>query len=228
MNGPLWEPELKSSSIFLSYNLLKCRPMENGQRPRLAEIPNVSIHVSENPHTLPLVRKTLGFIGKTSRMIGEDFVASYSTNRAQAIGNPHPSSLDFLIKRNLHLPQFGVFDALTAGVFLNAAGLDHQIEPDNLLLVFQFPQLTARWNRRKYEEEKPENSVINWGKFSYPFKRVVWNNVKLYSEKSQELTFDRINGEGEHDSSLYHYVWEVALPEEKKEYLRRSGFNPSK
>jgi hypothetical protein len=197
--------------------------MENGSRPYLAEIPNVSVHVSENPHTLPLARKTLGFIGKTSRMIGEDFVASYSANRAQAIGNPNPPSLDFLIKRNLHLPQFGLLDAPAAGSFLEAVGFDYEIEPENLLLVFQFPQLTTRWSRRKYEENKPDNSVIDWGKFSFPFKKVVWNNIKLYSELSQELVFNRINEEGKHDSRLYHYVWEVSLPEAKKEYLRRSG-----
>lgn len=177
---------------------------------------NVSIFLGENVSTatVHLLRRTLEVVSTASRVMGDEFTLQYSQDRKRAINNSDPSSLHFLKRHGLHLPQFAVFDQQTsAGFFALTPFPEESIEPGNLLLVFQHSPLIARQNGRIYEEAKQNCSSVDWKEFDSPIKKLIRKKLKHAQHKDGLLTIRKINDYGEHDSNLFHYVWEIGIPD---------------
>lgn len=214
------------------------------------------IHGHKRQSLNPLISKTLGFIDKTSRQMGEDFNSRFTEYQMLVRTRPESSILDFLKRKNLNLPQFALFDAIYAREFLDEAGFKNEyIGKDSLLMVFQFPKpIAAFWfkensrtnkknrinphigyavkklldekipspNDQRFlsilSKDKSDSGLrpVEWGRFMRPLTKLFWTNIKLYSVKSTQLEFNRINGEGDHDADMYHYMFEVKFPNKKK------------
>lgn len=193
----------------------------------LGEFPNTTIFVEEvNIRPLEsLLLKTFSFIEDATSKFDSDFVRLYQEVRAKRGIMDTSGSLNFLIRRQLHLPLFYIFDSKNASEFLEKADFgDTEVNDDKLLLIFRFPDLISQWNKFKYEkdesdeeENKYKKLTPEWGKMIRPLKKGIRKTIKQHSNNLQQLTFDRLNCIGEHKSNMYHYIWEVSLYEKKPE-----------
>ena len=51
---------------------------------------------------------------------------------------------------------------------------------------------------------------IEWGRYIPPLRRILWRHIE--QEQEELLEFRKINGSGDHEPTMYHYMWEVSLP----------------
>lgn len=190
-------------------------------------VPNTEPFISEANYdnVFPLLNKAMLFAQTTSKAMGQDFISHYRNYQQEVKNNPDPKSLKLLVRNNLHLPRFSIFDKDYAQALLADTPFeeDEGIQDDSLVMIFRFPKLISRWNRLAYETDfSRKKSVIQWDRFIHPLKKELWRSVKTFSEKNEELEFDRINGIGDHEADVYHYMWEVKLPEKNKPSLHVS------
>jgi len=119
-------------------------------------------------------------------------------------------------EKGYDLPRFIIKDGEAAQQFIEEMGESKWWEPrDNaVLLVYNLPALLSRfWNRGATNPESPQpikvgDGEVEWGHFYREVTPVIWENVG-FEESEGGLTFDRINGAGQHDPLKYYYVWEV-------------------
>lgn len=126
--------------------------------PPFQEVPNTSRFVADqNLNRLqPLINKTIGFVGKTSQQIGKNFslnFAEYQKFSRKKINSP---ILPYILRHNLHLPQFSIYDNDNGTAFLNRRknpkpleGLHGDLDPNSLLLVFRHPRPLEQFWRKK-------------------------------------------------------------------------------
>lgn len=188
-----------------------------------------NIGVFLNPELLPpdqkgLLSKTLGFAIEASRLLGDEFYQRFKHSRIKGTGLSNPPSAQFLEANGLHLPQFDIFDSQSSRAFLEKTPFpEHQVQDENLLLVFILPRPIALANHLKYEQDYGRKSKYDWDYFSKPVRRILWQHLEKTEFEKQSLRFEKVNEVGEHDSSLFHYVWEVSLPTDS--YLLKASRN---
>lgn len=199
---------------FIDYSLdFSCGYEEAEKMTRFLPTTSTYVHNQNLPMVRDLLQSTIGYVAKTSNMMGREFLEAYSHDRMRKIGNPKPGSLDLLQRNNLHLPQFGIFDVTSASDFLAQADMEYEIDPQNLLLVFNFPPTIDRCYDNTFQGPDGANTaVVDWFLIGNRLKQMVWENKKLYSESAGKLSFSKLNAKGEHIPGLYHYIWEVSEP----------------
>lgn len=83
------------------------------------------------------------------------------------------------------------------------------------------PELQERISRVLGKRE-PYSTVeqIEWGMFLPALRHILWEHVEQY-KGAGKLDFRKINGLGEHQPTLYHYMWEVSIPQDQPQGRKR-------
>ncbi len=175
-----------------------------------------------------LLSRTIDFVNESSRNLANDFALNYKKSRVEATGLSNPLSAGFLTRSGMHFPQFSIIDHTVAPEFFAQTPFPEvSIDDGNLLLAFLMPKPIAREFRQKYEQEEGRSKPAYWEKFAMPIKRSVRKQVRTIEDKKQTLIFKKINDKGVHNSTLFHYLWEVSLPEHSFYYNGGIGPTPT-
>jgi len=186
--------------------------------PITPEVPNTSIFVSPERmnYITPLVRKTLGLAGKTSKIIGKNYMEGFVDFQTNFRNQPTSIVPSILQRNSLHLPSFELHDRSSAKDVLSQAGYeDESISQDGILLLFKLPHLSSIvWRNidmETYNSTRKKVGKTIWARLGYDAKMAYVGTYELY-EKSNNLSFRRINEYGHHDPEVFYYLHEVTDP----------------
>lgn len=213
-HGHQWEQKLRYfDAVVLKFQLMERKGWpHNPDRPFENYLSNVSVYLSENFGSrcdIDLLKKTLRFLDSSSKVLGNQFNNSVTYELRKKITNTSPLSLRLMVRMGLNLPQFRVFDSLSAKDYLHDWDLD-PIEKGNLMIAYLMPPQISRFNHFKYEDGPFYHSTLDWGNVSHKTKKLMRKCANESAKHGSSLEIVKINNNGEHDSKRFHYLYEVS------------------
>jgi len=187
---------------------------------RMSEI-KVEVEVDESSLSLEkqrLLEKVITFAQITSLEFQDKMHRLMSNYEASTGSSAFTPEMEQKMKeRGYDLPRFTIKNGKAAQQFIEEIGESRWWEPrdDTVLLVYDLPPPLSRfWNRGTTNSEDEQlvevgEGEVEWGYFYREVTPVIWGNVGFEANEG-DLTFDRINGTGQHGPLKYYYVWEVS------------------